>query len=376
MALYRDKNLEKANEVMLRRIPFDKIENFRDLGGYAARYGETSFGVVYRSGTLSDASDADIEKMAEIGLKSIIDIRDDESKASRPDRFAKDPRFATISLPVNGNGRIPKDHEDQVQSYLEMLEDPSSARNIFLALAHAQKPLVIHCNAGKDRTGAFIAVLLLANGVPFHDVNADYMLSFPYLTRMTRITKSTYPDFPKTVLTPDVDFLKEVMKEFNQLWGKIDEYFQTIGISEDDIALLDNLLGKQEKSCGAVVFHEGKVLVEHMKKGHYSFPKGHVEKWDKDDQGTALREIKEETNLEPKILSSETWSIDYSPKEGVAKRVVFFIADSKETETKVQPEEVTACYWLSPNDALKTLTHDSDKKILTWACNLRAKIAD
>jgi Protein tyrosine/serine phosphatase len=359
---------------MLRRIPLEKVENFRDLGGYAARYGETSFGVVYRSGTLSDATDADMAKLVDLGLKSIIDIRDDESKASKPDRFAKDTRFATISLPVNGNGRIPKDHEDQVESYLEMLEDPLSARNIFLALAHAQKPLVIHCNAGKDRTGAFIAVLLLANGVPFHDVNADYMLSFPYLTRMTRITKTTYPDFPKTVLTPDVDFLKEVMAEFNKRWGTVDQYFETIGIPEDDIALLDNLLGKQEKSCGAVVFHEGKVLVEHMRKGHYSLPKGHVEKWDKDDQATALREIKEETNLEPKILSNETWSIDYSPKEGVAKRVVFFIAESQETKTKVQPEEVTDCYWLSPNDALKTLTHDSDKKILAWACSLWAKM--
>ena len=42
-------------------------------------------------------------------------------------------------------------------------------------------------------------------------IGLTIMLSFPYLTRMTRITKTTYPDFPKTVLTPDVDFLKEVM---------------------------------------------------------------------------------------------------------------------------------------------------------------------
>jgi len=41
---------------MLRRVPFEKIENFRDLGGYSAAYGETSFGVVYRSGTLADAT--------------------------------------------------------------------------------------------------------------------------------------------------------------------------------------------------------------------------------------------------------------------------------------------------------------------------------
>jgi protein tyrosine/serine phosphatase/8-oxo-dGTP pyrophosphatase MutT (NUDIX family) len=360
---------------MLRRVPFDKIENFRDLGGYAARYGETSFGVVYRSGSLSDATPADLDKMAALPIRTIIDLRDDEAKVKTPDKTLGDSRFTTILLPVNGNGRVPKDHADQVASYLEMLEDPSSARKIFLAIAHALKPVVIHCTAGKDRTGAFIAVLLLANGVPFHDVNADYMLSFPYLTRMSRLTMQNYPDFPKTVLTPDVFFLKEVMDAFNQKWGKVDDYFRFIGLNEDDIALLDNLLGKQEKSCGAVVFHEGKILVEHMAKGHYSIPKGHVEKWDKDDEATALREIKEETSIDARILSKETWSIDYSPKEGVAKRVVFFLADCEKTAIKVQPEEVTACYWLSPDDAIRTVSHDSDKKIIAWACGVKAKLA-
>lgn len=359
---------------MLRRVPLEKIENFRDVGGYAARYGETSFGVLYRSGTLSDATPEDLDKLASLGIKTILDLRDDESKKLQPDKTQNDSRFAEILLPVNGNGRVPKDHEDQIDSYLEMIEEPVSARRIFLAIAHGLKPLVIHCTAGKDRTGIFIALILLANGVPFHDVNADYMLSFPYLTRMSRLTMLKYPDFPKTVLTPDVAFLKEVMGAFNKRYGTVDDYFRTIGISDDDIALLDNLLGKQEKSCGAVVFHEGKILVEHMAKGHYSIPKGHVEKWDKDDQGTALREIKEETGLDAHILSDETWSIDYSPKEGVAKRVVFFIADAKETKTVVQKEEVTECYWLSPDDAIRTVSHDSDKKIITWACKLMASL--
>src|SRR5574344_2157624 len=150
---------------MLRRIPFEKIENFRDLGGYAARYGETSFGVVFRSGSLSDATPEDLDKMAALPIRTVIDLRDDEAKAKTPDKTASDSRFATIMLPVNGNGRVPKDHEDQVASYLQMLEDPVSARRMFLAIAHALKPVVIHCTAGKDRTGAFIAVLLLANEI-------------------------------------------------------------------------------------------------------------------------------------------------------------------------------------------------------------------
>jgi protein tyrosine/serine phosphatase/8-oxo-dGTP pyrophosphatase MutT (NUDIX family) len=357
---------------MLRRVPFDKIENFRDLGGYASNYGETSFGVVYRSGSLCDATAKDLDRMAELGIKTVIDLRDDNAKADRPDKTIGDARFKQYSLPVNGNGRIPKNRYDMVNSYIEMLEDPSSARKIFLTIARCEKPCVIHCTAGKDRTGSIIMVLLLASGVPFHDVNADYMLSFPYLTRLSRQTKRNHPDFPSAVLTPSVLFLKRVANKFTKKYGTVNQYFSAIGIGEDDIVLLENLIGKQEKSCGAVVFHENKILVEHMKKGHYSIPKGHVEATDHSDQDTALREIKEETGLKARILSTDTYETVYSPKPGVAKRVVFFVAESASLETMPQPEEVRDIYWLSPGDAIRTVTHDSDKKIIAWACKAKA----
>ena len=95
---------------MLRRVPFERIENFRDVGGYASRYGETSFGVLYRSGTLSDATTSDLDKLAGLGVKTIIDLRDDEAKKLQSDKTLNDGRFAEILLPVNGNGRVPKDH--------------------------------------------------------------------------------------------------------------------------------------------------------------------------------------------------------------------------------------------------------------------------
>lgn len=359
---------------MLRRIPFEKIENFRDIGGYAARYGETQYGVVYRSGYLGDATSKDLDTLVHLGVKTIIDLRNADDKKRTPDKTLSDSRFTNLSFPVNGDGRVPKNRVDMIASYLEILEDPQKARAVFLALAHCEKPCVLHCTAGKDRTGCFVAVLLLANGVPFHDVNADYMLSFPYLTRLCRLTKEKYPDFPKAVLTPDTFFLKKVMDRFKKRWGSVDEYFETIGISEDDRSLLDNLLGKQEKSCGAVVFHDGKILVEHMAKGHYSIPKGHVESFDKSDRETVLREIKEETGLDARIISDETHRIEYSPEEGISKKVVFFIATSEMTETTPQPKEIRECFWLSPDDAVRVMTYESDKKTIIWACNLKSQI--
>ena len=57
---------------MLRRIPFEKVENFRDVGGYYATYGETGFGIVYRSGSLSDATENDIRELADLKIRTIM----------------------------------------------------------------------------------------------------------------------------------------------------------------------------------------------------------------------------------------------------------------------------------------------------------------
>jgi protein-tyrosine phosphatase len=359
----------------LRRVPFEKIENFRDLGGYASSYGATEFGVFYRSGSLSDATVADVDKMASLGIKTIIDLRDQKSPHTLKDKTKDDPRFVTIECSVNGNGRVPKNHADMVNSYIEMLSDPAQARIIFKTMMRCPKPCVLHCTAGKDRTGCFTMLLLLANGVPFHDVNADYLLSLPYLTRLATETKKNCPDFPKAIMFPSTKFLKEVLTKFNKKWGTVNEYLEWLGFNDDDINLFDNLLGKQEKSVGAVVFHDNDILIEHMKQGHYSLPKGHVEPSDSSEENTALREIKEETGLDVKLMANTgTHSICFSPNPGVSKRVVFYIADAASEATKPQPEEIQDIYWLLPNDAVRTLSHDSDRETLVWACNKRAEL--
>ena len=88
---------------------------------------------------------------------------------------------------------------------------------------------------------------------------------------------------------------------------------------------------KHEKSCGAVVYRmeEGQLffLVEHMKMGHISIPKGHVE-GNETEEETARREIKEETNLDVRMDTAFRHEISYSPASGILKQVVFFAAEA------------------------------------------------
>ncbi len=129
---------------------------------------------------------------------------------------------------------------------------------------------------------------------------------------------------------------------------------------------------KKEKSCGAIVYKilKNKVLFLLLKhnRGHWSFPKGHVENEETEEQ-TALREIKEETNLDVIIDTNFRKTSTYSPKENVMKDVIFFVAKLKENneEEKAQESEIETLGWFSYEEALKTITYENDKKVLTEA---------
>lgn len=352
---------------MIRHYPFPNILNFRDLGGYLTSYGKTKSGLVYRSGDLSRATPEEIDRLADLGIRSIIDLRSAQQKKDAPDKTVGDPRFVNIDVTVNGDGRIPKNKQDMLESYFEMIEEPLSARKVFQAIAYCEKPCLIHCVIGKDRTGIFVALLLLLNGVDFMDVNADYIISYPYIQALVEEARSGKTDYPEELIDPDTLFLKKFMDQFNEHYGSVDGYLKEIGLNEDEIRLLANLFGKQEKSCGAVLLHKGKVLVEHMRKGHYSIPKGHVEEEDADEEATARREIKEELGIGVNFIHGFRKRICYSPKTGVAKEVIFFLGEATSTDIVVQEEEVREAFFMEPGDCQRVLTHETDRKIVQSA---------
>jgi len=127
---------------------------------------------------------------------------------------------------------------------------------------------------------------------------------------------------------------------------------------------------RRERSAGAVVFNPKieKYLLLHYPAGHWDFPKGHVERGEK-NVNAAKREIFEETGLEIEILFGFNEIIKYHFKEQgilIEKKVIYFLGITEKEEIRLSYEH-DGYAWLSYEEALDRLTYDSSKKVLMKA---------
>lgn len=179
---------------MTRHIDFEGIENFRDLGGYDTACGRgMKPGVVYRSANHGQATDADLAKMADLGITTIVDLRRRRERDREPSR--RWPGFAgqVIENDIEGvevdwaEGIAAAERvdaawfrEDSLGFYREAPHQPRHVdlfRRYFRALGEGEGALVVHCAAGKDRTGLICALTHHIAGVHRDDTLADYLMT-------------------------------------------------------------------------------------------------------------------------------------------------------------------------------------------------------
>lgn len=126
-----------------------------------------------------------------------------------------------------------------------------------------------------------------------------------------------------------------------------------------------------EKSCGAVIYYKAKqnvkiLLVKNNNGRYWSFPKGHIEQ-SENEQQTALREIKEETGLDVTLKKGFREISEYCPFGKIRKRVVFFLAQAFTDNVKIQEEEIDSYIWVDLQQARKMCTYDNDLRIIEKA---------
>ena len=126
-----------------------------------------------------------------------------------------------------------------------------------------------------------------------------------------------------------------------------------------------------EKSCGAVVFTrvggELRYVLAQSLRGHYGFPKGHVEPGETETE-TALREIYEEVHLRPVLLDGFRELSEYTlPGTEIQKQVVIFLGEYHDQQILPQKEELKTAFLASYSQALTLLPYENDRRILAAA---------
>lgn len=135
---------------------------------------------------------------------------------------------------------------------------------------------------------------------------------------------------------------------------------------------IENISCLYEKSCGAIILYKERenrykvLLVRNNNGKNYSFPKGHIEKGENEKE-TAIREIKEETGLDVRIVDNFREVSDYTPYGKIKKRVVFFMAQAFTDKVDIQREELDSFKWVDLNVVDRICTYDNDLRVINHA---------
>ncbi len=221
-----------------RHLALQGASNFRDLGGYPTSDGRaTRWRHIFRSNHLGQLTAADVEIVRALGVRSAFDFRGVEERAAG---VCVVNEITVHSLPIEptvvaalraelAEGRLtaPVALELMRESYRNYVRQNTPAfRALFAHLVGDHAPLVIHCTAGKDRTGFASALILHALGVADEVIAEDYLLT----NRHYRRDASNASDLPADVLDAiggvEASYLGAAFEAVSNEYGGLETYLR------------------------------------------------------------------------------------------------------------------------------------------------------
>lgn len=125
---------------------------------------------------------------------------------------------------------------------------------------------------------------------------------------------------------------------------------------------------KKEISCGTITFYKNKVLLIKQNRGYVGFPKGHMEPGETEEE-TAIRETKEETNIDVKLYKEHKYYINYVINNHINKDVIFFLAEPISFDIQKQDSEIEKSMWVDKDLVCEYLSYDDTKEVFLEALN-------
>jgi len=221
-----------------RHLSLQGASNFRDLGGYPTIDGRTTrWRHIFRSNHLGQLTAADIEIVRALGVRSAFDFRGLEERAAG---VCVVNEIAVHSLPIEptvvaalraelakGALTAPVALELMRESYRNYVRhNTHSFRALFGHLLEDRAPLVIHCTAGKDRTGFASALILRALGVADDVIADDYLLTNRHYKRDTSSASDLPADVLDAIGSVEASYLAAAFDAVGRDYGDLESYLR------------------------------------------------------------------------------------------------------------------------------------------------------
>lgn len=231
-------------------LMLDGVINFRDVGGYhTTDGGRVRTGLVYRSGALHNLTESDLNKLHDLKLKLVCDLRSEEERAAEPDKLPPNPAPTYLHLPLAGEDDRRKRliavlfNRRQLATmmrefYVEVIIERNARLygDMLRRFADpANLPAIIHCTAGKDRTGVGVALLLSLLGVPEDTIIADYSQSNRHYEHFLAFGRRAVEPIAwlrvkaedlQPLFLADPDNLRAVFVHIHQRYGSTETYLR------------------------------------------------------------------------------------------------------------------------------------------------------
>ena len=238
-----------------RRLAWEGLLNARDLGGYPAAGGrETRWGAVVRSDSLAALTEAGRAALAGYGVRAVVDLRLPDELARHPNPFASPGdhgiAYTNVSI-LDPAAGYPPETLTLAENYLWTLDRFAAyVAEVMAAIATAPSGgVLVHCAAGKDRTGLISALLLGLVGVPAETIAADYALTAELLRPRDQEWLEHGPgeradrEAVAARFAPTAEVMLEVLDGLERRYGGVEGYLAAASVSPADLGrLCDRLL--------------------------------------------------------------------------------------------------------------------------------------
>lgn len=216
--------------------------NFRDVGGLPAVGGRTRSGALYRSGNLAGVDEVGGEAFRSLGIRRIIDLRDDDEVAHAPSRVGD---IETLRVPLFLGSLASFFIADMSleQMYRALLDGAGDRITAAVRGIVGAEPVLVHCTVGKDRTGVTVALALAAAGVDEDAVVEDYARTEAMLPawrnkRVLAYMRSAYPEarhLEELASKSPARVMRALLDDVRRTHGSAAGYLRAHGLGEDEL---------------------------------------------------------------------------------------------------------------------------------------------